>query len=168
MAELLLRPFYRKRHQQFNNKTIQPFIKKGMFTQIYFAVSFSLHACLCTNELKKERKMLKSRAYQKLSTLKPCTKCASINIMQALITKRNKPRVRIVAGKVNSISNGLMKASSNASTKATTMAVKKLLFTICTPGKMYASTKTFTVVISTFNKNFIGWCCETTRCGKYF
>ena len=127
-----------------------------MFTQIYFAVSFSLNACLCTNELKKERKMLKSRAYQKLSTLKPCTKCASIKMMQALITKRNNPSVSMVAGSVSRISRGFINASSSDSTKATTIAVKKLLFTISTPGSMYASINTLTVVISTFNKNFIG------------
>jgi hypothetical protein len=49
----------------------------------------------------------------------------------------------------------LINASSKASTKATMIAVKKLLFTISTPGSMYASTKTFTVVINTFMRNLM-------------
>lgn len=78
--------------------------------------------------------MLNNMAYQKPLISNPCTKCALMSRIQALITNRNKPSVKMVAGKVSRISKGFTNASSNASTMATTMAVKKLLFTISTPG----------------------------------
>lgn len=78
--------------------------------------------------------MLKSRACQKLSTLKPPTKCASIKIIHALIIKRNKPSVSIVAGNVSSTSSGFINASKKDNTTATISAVNMLLISM--PGKM--------------------------------
>jgi hypothetical protein len=59
----------------------------------------------------------------------------------------------MVAGSVNKTNNGFTIASSNASTKATSIAVKKLLMLM--PGKIYASKKAFTAVMSTLIKNFM-------------
>ena len=78
--------------------------------------------------------MLNNKACQKLSTLKPPTKCASIKIMQALITNRKIPSVSMVAGRVNNISNGFINESKNESTTATISAVNMLLISM--PGKM--------------------------------
>ena len=46
-------------------------------------------------------------------------------MIPALMTNKNKPSVRIVAGSVKRISNGLTTASSKDSTMATKIAVKK-------------------------------------------
>lgn len=69
-------------------------------------------------------------------------------MMQAFITKRKSPNVRIVAGRVNKMSKGFTIASNTANTNATITAVIILLFTISIPGNIAASIKTFTVVIS--------------------
>jgi len=76
-------------------------------------------------------------------------------MIQAFITKRKSPKDKIVAGNVSSTRIGFITASNIANTTATATAVKILLFTMATPGKMYARTKTFTVLIKIFNKNFI-------------
>lgn len=73
-------------------------------------------------------------------------------MMIALITKRKRPNVRMVAGSVSNINNGFTSASSIASTKATTMAVKK--FEMSTPGRISARKKAFTAIIKTLNKKF--------------
>ena len=73
-------------------------------------------------------------------------------MIQALITKRKRPSVRIVAGKVSIISRGFTIASSKDSTIATIIAEKKS--TILIPGKIYASIKTFTEHTSTLKNHF--------------
>lgn len=55
-------------------------------------------------------------------------------MMIALMTNKNKPKVRIVMGMVSMIRSGFKMALNNPNTAATTMAVKKL-FTY-TPGKI--------------------------------
>lgn len=96
--------------------------------------------------------MLKRRACQKLSTLKPPTKCASIKIMHAFITNKNIPSVRIVAGNVSSTNNGLINASNKESTTATISAVNMSLIKI--PGSIYASIKTFTAHTKILSNHF--------------
>jgi hypothetical protein len=96
--------------------------------------------------------MLNKRACQKLSTLKPPTKCASIKIMQALITNRNRPSVRIVAGNVSNTNNGFTNPSNKESTTATIRAVNMSLIKI--PGSMYASIKTFTAHTNILSNHF--------------
>ena len=115
--------------------------------------SFFWKTLLWTIELKKERQILNKRACQKLSILKPSTKCAPIIIMKAFITKRKRPSVNIVAGNVSRINKGFTTASSIASTKANSKAVKISAITI--PGRIYASINTFTVVINILIKNFM-------------
>lgn len=78
--------------------------------------------------------MLNSSACQKVSILKPPTKCASIKIIQALMIKRNKPSVSKVAGKVSNTINGFINASRKDSTTATMTAVNMLLISM--PGKI--------------------------------
>ena len=69
-------------------------------------------------------------------------------MMHAFITNRNRPRVKMVAGKVSNINNGFIIASRKANTSATITAVKIKLLRILIPGKIAASIKTFTVVIN--------------------
>lgn len=78
--------------------------------------------------------MLNNKACQKLSTLNPPTKCASIKIIQALITKRKSPSVRMVAGNVSKTSNGFITASKKERTTATISAVNISLISM--PGNM--------------------------------
>ena len=73
--------------------------------------------------------------------------------MKAFITKRKRPSVNIVAGNVSRINKGFTTASSIASTKANSKAVKISAITI--PGRIYASINTFTVVINILIKNFM-------------
>lgn len=84
--------------------------------------------------------MLKNKAYQNPSTLKPLTKASHIIIISALITNKNKPKVTMVTGRVNMIRMGLTNKFNKTRTAATTTAVRKL-FTLI-PGKMFASTTT--------------------------
>ncbi len=69
------------------------------------------------------KRILNSKAVQKLLTVNPPTKLSARRMMQALITKRNKPNVKIVAGRVNKTSNGFTKILSNPKTAATITAV---------------------------------------------
>ena len=54
---------------------------------------------------------------------KPVIKWPTVKTMQALITNKNKPSVRMVTGKVSTMSKGLTVASKTASKKATASAV---------------------------------------------
>mgnify|MGYP003402225674 FL=1 len=72
--------------------------------------------------------------------------------MAALITNRKRPSVKMVAGRVSIMRSGFTIASSNDSTTATIIAVKKS--TIAIPGKIYASTKTFTEQTNTLKNHF--------------
>jgi hypothetical protein len=74
-------------------------------------------------------------------------------MINALITRMNKPRVITVTGRVNIISMGLSKAFSNPNTNATTIAVVKP--STWTPGIKYAPITTANAVIRTLMMNFI-------------
>ena len=74
--------------------------------------------------------------------------------MIALITKRNNPKVRIVAGRVRRMSKGFTNASKMASTNATIMAVRKS--DISTPGRRYASKNALTAIMRIFKTKFTG------------
>lgn len=62
------------------------------------------------------------RAHQKLATPNPSINLSASNIIKALITSKNKPRVRMVAGNVKRISNGFTKTFKMAKTMATIIA----------------------------------------------
>lgn len=70
-----------------------------------------------------ERIMLNNNAHQKPFTVNPLTIFAASKIIKALITKRNNPSVTTVMGSVKKIKTGFTILLSNASTRATMMAV---------------------------------------------
>jgi hypothetical protein len=70
--------------------------------------------------------MLKSNAYQNPSTKNPVIKWLASMIMDAFITSRNKPNVKMVIGMVRSMRIGLRNAFNKARTNATMMAVLKI------------------------------------------
>ena len=73
--------------------------------------------------------------------------------MMAFMTSRNKPRVKIVAGKVKIISSGLTVTRKSPRTIATRMALVKLATS--TPGSIAANTITATAVSSILNSSFM-------------
>ncbi len=81
-----------------------------------------------------ERIRLKANAHQNPLTTKPATKYSAIKMITALMTRRNKPRVRMVTGMVNRISKGLINALSMARTIDTISASQKLA--TATPGRI--------------------------------
>ena len=70
-----------------------------------------------------ESTILKTKAVQKESTLKPPTILSQNRIIIALMTNKNKPNVIIVNGKVNNTKIGFIKILSNPRTIATYKAV---------------------------------------------
>ena len=66
---------------------------------------------------------LKNKAVQKVSTLNPPTIFVHNKIINALITNKNNPKVRIVTGKVSITNIGLINILSNPRTMATINAV---------------------------------------------
>jgi hypothetical protein len=81
----------------------------------------------------KERRRLNNSAHQKLSTTNPVIKPPAIRIIRAFITKRKRPKVRMVTGRVRITRMGFMIILRIASTNASTIAVQKLL--IWMPGR---------------------------------
>jgi hypothetical protein len=79
-------------------------------------------------------------AYQKLATKIPGTINAVSEIIIPLITRVNRPRVRIFIGKVIRTKSGLIKALISPNTSANIKAAQMLLTN--TPGKIYAPTMT--------------------------
>ena len=66
--------------------------------------------------------MLKSNAHQKVLTSRPGTIHATSIIIKALITKVNKPKVKMLIGNVKMISKGLINVLIRPNTKAETSA----------------------------------------------
>ena len=66
--------------------------------------------------------MLKSNAAQKPETAKPSTNLSANNMIQALITNKNKPKVTMVAGNVKKIKSGRTNMFSKEITTATIIA----------------------------------------------
>jgi hypothetical protein len=90
--------------------------------------------------------MAKTSAQSQPSTLNPGT-IHEVNMTQkAMMTKLNKPNVRIVIGKVRISKRGLMKALMIPRTTATISAVPKPA--IWTPGRIFAATNTATLLKS--------------------
>lgn len=77
--------------------------------------------------------MLKNKADQNPLTWKPSTILDAIKIITALMTNKNSPRVKIVAGMERSTKTGFKKTLRMAKTTATTRAVEKP--SILIPGK---------------------------------
>jgi len=70
-----------------------------------------------------DKMILNKRAHQKPLTLKPSINSDAIIIIRALITNKNKPKVRKVIGIVKKINTGLNTELRTAMTKATMSAV---------------------------------------------
>lgn len=77
---------------------------------------------------------LKINAQKNPSTLMPSINLSAMIMMSALMTKRNKPSVKTVMGRVNNISKGFTRTFKTANTIAKMTAVLKSA--ICTPVKM--------------------------------
>ena len=97
--------------------------------------------------------MLNNKAEKKLETKNPPTKLAAIKIIIAFITKRNNPKVTIVAGSVKNIKSGRTNIFKTAIANATQIAVE--IFAISTPGKIPAKANTANAVNNTFTTKFI-------------
>ncbi len=95
--------------------------------------------------------ILNKTAHQNPSTEKPETNSAPSKIMSALITIKNKPRVRMVIGRVSKISNGFKSTFNNDSTIEISIAVKTL--STCTPGIRYAPITTANDIVTSLAKN---------------
>ena len=88
-----------------------------------------------------------------LATENPGTSAAVIRMTIPFKIKVNKPRVRIVNGRVRINNIGLMIVLIKLKIIATTIAVKKL--STFTPGRTYAVIQTARPRIRMFIKNFI-------------
>lgn len=78
------------------------------------------------NDCETDSIILNKKAVQKEFTLKPPTIVSHSNMIIALITNKNKPKVKKVIGKVNSTNIGFIKIFNNPNTTATIKAVSKL------------------------------------------
>lgn len=105
---------------------------------------------------KTERIKLNISAIQKPETLKPSIRLSANKIINALITNKNKPNVRMVTGNVKMMSSGFMVTLNKAKTTATITELVK--FSTETPGKKWAITKTATAVNTIFKMKFMGLC----------
>ena len=76
-------------------------------------------------------------------------------MIHAFITNKKSPKVKMVAGKVNSTKIGFTNTFSKANTAATNKAVIKVFPSKVTPGKKWASTTTATAVKSNFINKFM-------------
>lgn len=92
-------------------------------TYLYLSILFS------TDEIS-DRRRPKTKAHIKPSIFIPDTNLSARRIMMTFMTNRKRPRVTMVIGRVNIISNGLTIAFSTANTKAKIMAVmNEFIFT---------------------------------------
>ena len=98
-------------------------------------------------DCKNDKSKLNSKAVQKPLTAKPLMKFAAKRMITALITKRNKPKVTMVIGKVNRTKTGFTNASNTANTTARIMADVKPSAS-CTPGRNLAKMTTASAVNS--------------------
>lgn len=98
--------------------------------------------------------MLKSIAVQILDTPKPSINLSANNMIKALITNKNNPKVKMVIGSVKMISKGFTKTFKIANTKATINGVVKVSSRE-TPGKSFARMITAMAVSTNFIIVFI-------------
>ena len=104
--------------------------------------------------------MLAKNAVQNPETENPRTKYATINIINALMTSRNKPKLNSVKGKVSRTSTGLTMALANPNSKAATtsdaVSLKRM------PLKTKLATHSDNEVVPQCNRN------ESNPCGMIF
>lgn len=68
---------------------------------------------------------LNRKAQRNPSTAKPSSKASAISMIIALMKSRNIPKVKMVMGKVNKISNGFIKVFNSPMTMAAHTTVQK-------------------------------------------
>jgi len=96
-----------------------------------------------------ESRILKRIAVHILDTPKPSISLSANNMINALITNKNKPNVRMVIGNVKIINNGFTKTFKMAKTKATINGVVKESSNE-TPGNSFARMITAIAVSTNF------------------
>ena len=101
-----------------------------------------------------ESTRLKSSAHQKLRTANPSIRASAPIISTAFITNRNKPNVKMVAGRVKNMSRGFRVTLNIESTNATKSADTKPVRTIASP-KIQAVTNTPKVLTTSFMSQFV-------------
>ena len=89
---------------------------------------------------------LNNSAHQNPSTVTPSINLSANKMMRALITKRKRPSVMMVTGKVSMISKGFIMAFSTANIKANMSA--SFNSGICTPVKKRESPNATRAVIT--------------------
>lgn len=104
-----------------------------------------------------ESKILNNKADQKPLTRNPLTSASHNNIIKALITNRNNPKVTMVTGNVKIMRIGLINKLSNIKTAATIRAVKNPETVM--PGKIFASTTTAIALSISSTMVFIDFDC---------
>jgi hypothetical protein len=102
-----------------------------------------------------ESRTLKRIAVQILDTPKPSINLSANTMIKALTTNKNKPKVRMVIGKVKIIKIGFTNTFKMAKTKATINGVINDLSNE-TPGKSFARMITAIAVSTNFIIVFIG------------
>lgn len=105
-------------------------------------------------DCKNDKSKLNSNAVQKPLMAKPLINSPAKRMITALITKRNKPNVMIVIGKVKMTKIGFMKASKTANTIARIMADVNPSAS-CTPGRNFDKTTTASAVKSNLMIKFM-------------
>jgi hypothetical protein len=88
-------------------------------------IYYLLFSSLLKKEFTIDKTMANNKAYQKLSIVNPGTTKEAREINAAFIIKINKPKVKIVIGKVRIIKMGLIKEFIPPSTTAKIKAVIK-------------------------------------------
>lgn len=104
-----------------------------MFRRINYSASSSLFLIAFKIAVTSHITILKSKAHPNPLTSKPSMNQSANKIINVFITIRNNPKLKITAGKANSMSNGFRKTFRNPRTTATIIAVRK--FSTYTPGK---------------------------------
>ena len=106
---------------------------------IHFLVRYFLSAKTAfTADEKTDSMTLKINAHQNPSTLIPSNNLSANKIISALITKRKRPKVTTVIGKVSNTNIGFIIAFRQARTNAKIIAV--VISEMCTPDNILAST----------------------------
>lgn len=100
-----------------------------------------------------DNRMLKIKAVQKPFTPNPSINLSANRMINAFITKRNNPKVKMVTGSVKIIKIGLTNRLRIAKTKATIMAPRYP--STLTPPKRCAKIKTARALIKSLIKRFI-------------
>jgi hypothetical protein len=90
----------------------------------FYSADFYLFSreSLCTTVWDIERIMLNNKAPKKPFTLNPSTNFVHNAIIAALITNKNRPKEKMVTGKVNNTKTGFIKTFNNPKTIATIIA----------------------------------------------